>query len=182
MKLTHNKLKQLIKEVLEEASKKAPFGPFTGREPYVASQRSAKLSGDHTRKLRGMDDDQARAIDDAFGIDNPETTEMLPPSVMKHVIEYDEIIANQWGQTFTKSSDRPQLTKGTPVGDAYKIGEWTGPQHKGGVFVNHKGLFVLNDDGSKSFFTPQDENREIMPITKEFNEQIFHTMFEGKRR
>ena len=94
MKLTNNKLKQLINEVLKEASEKAPFGPFTGSKPYVRSQRSAKLPADMSSKLATLDKDSpemSQVLDQSLGIDNPEADIKTPIGILRGQDEFRKI-------------------------------------------------------------------------------------------
>ena len=186
MKLTQNKLKQLINEVLEEASDKAPFGPFTGSKPYVKSQRAAKLSTDQTSKLSSLDRDfpeMSRVMDQSLGIDNPESDIKTPIEILKGQQEFREIIANQSQPFFSESGADPYTKVNTKaIGDAYKIGSWRSMTLSGSVFANKTGVYVLENDGSRSFYTPTGQGQKIVPITKSFNEQIFIGLFEGRKR
>ena len=184
MKLTQNKLKQLINEVLEEASDKAPFGPFTGSKPYVRSQRSAKLTPDQASKLGTLDKDfpeMSRVMDQSLGIDNPGADIKTPIEVLKGQQEFRDIIANQSMGYFSESGAEPTTKIRTAVGEAYKIGSWSTGKYSGSIFANKDGVYVLENNGNKSFFTPTVRGK-IVPITKKFNEQTFMGMFEEKKR
>lgn len=186
MKLTNNKLKQLINEVLKEASEKAPFGPFTGSKPYVRSQRSSKLPADMSSKLATLDKDSpemSRVMDQSLGIDNPGADIKTPIEILRGQQEFREIIANQSIGAFSESGAEPATKVSTrAIGDAYKIGSWNIARDSGSVFANETGIYVLGNDGNQSYYTPTGQGRKIVPITKSFNEQIFMGMFEGRRR
>ena len=184
MKLTNSKLKQLIKEVLEEASKDAPFGPFTSSKAYVRSQRAGKLSGDQASKLNTLDKDSpemSRVMDQALGIDNPGADMETPIEVLRRQQEFRDIIAGQSMGYFSESGAEPTRKVRTAAGNAYKIGSWSFDKYSGSIFANKDGVYVLENNGNKSFFTPT-VRREIVPITKKFNEQTFMGMFEGRKR
>ena len=184
MKLTNSKLKQLIKEVLEEASKDAPFGPFTSSKAYVRSQRAGKLSGDQASKLNTLDKDSpemSRVMDQALGIDNPGADMETPIEVLRRQQEFRDIIAGQSMGYFSESGAEPSRKVRTAAGNAYKIGSWSFDKYSGSIFANKDGVYVLENNGNKSFFTPT-VRREIVPITKKFNEQTFMGMFEGRKR
>ena len=184
MKLTNSKLKQLIKEVLEEASKDAPFGPFTSSKAYVRSQRAGKLSGDQASKLNTLDKDSpemSRVMDQTLGIDNPGADMETPIEVLRRQQEFRDIIAGQSMGYFSESGAEPSRKVRTAAGNAYKIGSWSFDKYSGSIFANKDGVYVLENNGNKSFFTPT-VRREIVPITKKFNEQTFMGMFEGRKR
>ena len=184
MKLTNSKLKQLIKEVLEEASKDAPFGPFTSSKAYVRSQRAGKLSGDQASKLNTLDKDSpemSRVMDQTLGIDNPGADMETPIEVLRRQQEFRDIIAGQSMGYFSESGAEPTRKVRTAAGNAYKIGSWSFDKYSGSIFANKDGVYVLENNGNKSFFTPT-VRREIVPITKKFNEQTFMGMFEGRKR
>ena len=184
MKLTNSKLKQLIKEVLEEASKDAPFGPFTSSKAYVRSQRAGKLSGDQASKLNTLDKDSpemSRVMDQTLGIDNPGADMETPIEVLRRQQEFRDIIAGQSMGCFSESGAEPTRKVRTAAGNAYKIGSWSFDKYSGSIFANKDGVYVLENNGNKSFFTPT-VRREIVPITKKFNEQTFMGMFEGRKR
>ena len=184
MKLTTNNLKQLIKEVLEEASKDAPFGPFTSSKAYVRSQRAGKLSGDQASKLNTLDKDSpemSRVMDQTLGIDNPGADMEPPIEVLRRQQEFRDIIAGQSMGYFSESGAEPSRKVRTAAGNAYKIGSWSFDKYSGSIFANKDGVYVLENNGNKSFFTPT-VRREIVPITKKFNEQTFMGMFEGRKR
>ena len=184
MKLTNSKLKQLIKEVLEEASKDAPFGPFTSSKAYVRSQRAGKLSGDQASKLNTLDKDSpemSRVMDQTLGIDNPGADMETPIEVLRRQQEFRDIIAGQSMGYFSESGAEPTRKVRTAAGNAYKIGSWSFDKYSGYIFANKDGVYVLENNGNKSFFTPT-VRREIVPITKKFNEQTFMGMFEGRKR
>ena len=185
MKLTNNKLKQLINEVLEEASEKAPFGPFTGLKPYVRSQRAAKLPADMSSKLATLDKDSpemSQVLDQSLGIDNPEADIKTPIGILRGQDEFRKIIANQTMGAFSESGADIETKVYTAVGDAYNIGSWSFHNYQGSVFANETGIYVLDSKGNESYFTPKFKDGKIYPINKDFNEQIFMTMFEGRRR
>ena len=197
MKLSQNKLKQLINEVLKEASDKAPFGPFTGSKPYVKSQRAAKLSTDQTSKLSSLDQDfpeMSRVMDQSMGIDNPDADIGPDAYVHKHIAsqqeEYRDIIANQQAGSFSDKGAEPSKKVKTQIGDAYRIGTWTAPYTSlsGGVFANKTGIYVLDKDGYESYYSPKGppdpgkKGYKIIPITRKFNEQIFMGLQEGRKR
>ena len=186
MKLTHNKLKQLINEVLEEASEKAPFGPFSGSKPYVASQRAAKLPGEFTKKMALLDKDsgeQSKSLDQSLGIDNPDSDIKTPVSVLQRQEEFREIIANQHGNIFSENEADASIKVNTEaIGDAYRIGTWSHGNYSGGIFANKTGIYILSDDGAQTPFTPKNHDRSAMPITKSFNEIVFMGMFERRKR
>ena len=184
MKLTNSKLKQLIKEVLEEASKDAPFGPFTSSKAYVRSQRAGKLSGDQASKLNTLDKDSpemSRVMDQTLGIDNPGADIETPIEVLRRQQEFRDIIDGQSMGYFSESGAEPTRKVRTAAGNAYKIGSWSFDKYSGSIFANKDGVYVLENNGNKSFFTPT-VRREIVPITKKFNEQTFMGMFEGRKR
>ena len=184
MKLTNSKLKQLIKEVLEEASKDAPFGPFTSSKAYVRSQRAGKLSGDQASKLNTLDKDSpemSRVMDQALGIDNPGADMQTPIEVLRRQQEFRDIIDGQSMGYFSESGAEPSRKVRTAAGNAYKIGSWSFDKYSGSIFANKDGVYVLENNGNKSFFTPTVRG-EIVPITKKFNEQTFMGMFEGRKR
>lgn len=185
MKLTNSKLKQLINEVLEEASKDAPFGPFTSSKAYVRSQRAGKLSGGQASKLNTLDKDSpemSRVMDQTFGIDNPDVDIETPIEVLRRQQEFRDIIAGQSMGYFSESGAEPATKVSTrAIGPAYKIGSWSTGKYSGSIFANKNGVYVLENNGNKSFFTPT-VNRQIIPITKKFNEQTFMTMFEGRKK
>ena len=184
MKLTTNNLKQLIKEVLEEASKDAPFGPFTSSKAYVRSQRAGKLSGDQASKLNTLDKDSpemSRVMDQTLGIDNPGADMEPPIEVLRRQQEFRDIVADQSMGYFSESGAEPTRKVRTAAGNAYKIGSWSFDKYSGSIFANKDGVYVLENNGNKSFFTPT-VRREIVPITKKFNEQTFMGMFEGRKR
>ena len=193
MKLTNNKLKQLINEVLEEASEKAPFGPFTDSKSYVKSQRAAKLAPGQPSKLADLDKsnpEMSRVMDQSLGIDNPESDIKIPIEILKRQQEFRDIIANQSMGAFSEKGADPATKVSTrAIGDAYKIGTWTRDRYvDGGVFANKTGIYVLDNDGRESYFTPKgppdpgEKGYKLIPITKKFNEQIFMNMFEGRKR
>lgn len=181
MKLTDNKLKQLIKEVLEEASEEAPFGPFTGSRPYVKSQRASKLSADKTRKLAKLDQDNpemSRTLDQAFGIDSADPDIKTPVNVIKQQLVYSDIVKNQSNNYFSESGAEPTVKVKTAVGDAYKIGTWNFGKMSGSVFANKTGIYVLDDGGLESYYTPKGPHpsgrgNRLVPIRKDFSDAIF---------
>ena len=185
MKLTTNNLKQLIKEVLEEASKDAPFGPFTSSKAYVRSQRAGKLSADQASKLNTLDKDSpemSRVMDQTFGIDNPDVDIETPIEVLRRQQEFRDIVADQSMGYFSESGAEPATKVSTrAIGEAYKIGSWSNGKYNGSIFANADGIYVLENDGNQSFFTPTVRGK-IVPITKKFNEQTFMGMFEGRKR
>ncbi len=140
MKLTHNKLKQLIKEAMQ------------------------KLQASST--------------------------------VQMHHDEYREIVANQHSDFFSEEGADYIRTYKTIVGRAHRVGSWKAFKLSGSIFVNEKGIFVLTDDGGKSYATPRTvKQREytksgdyippkeiILPITKKFNEATFMGLEEGRKR
>ena len=180
MKLTHNKLKQLINEVLKEASEKAPYGPFSGRKPYVASQRASKLPGDFTKKLATLDKDspeQSRSLDQSLGLDHPELDVKTPVEIIEKQQEYREIIANQYSGIFSEDGAKPATKVNTKaIGNAYRIGTWSVDQYSGGMFANKTGIYILSDDGVETPFTPKKYGSggyRVLPITKDMNETYF---------
>ena len=184
MKLTNSKLKQLIKEVLEEASKDAPFGPFTSSKAYVRSQRAGKLSGDQASKLNTLDKDSpemSRVMDQTLGIDNPGADMETPIEVLRRQQEFRDIVADQSMGYFSESGAEPTRKVRTAAGNAYKIGSWSTGKYNGSIFANADGVYVLENDGNRSFFTPTVRGK-IVPITKKFNEQTFMGMFEGRKK
>ena len=186
MKLTNNKLKQLINEVLKEASEKAPFGPFTSQRAHVRSQRAANLTPDQAKKLNALDKDfphMSRVMDQTLGIDNPDLDIPKGVATYKHIAdqhqEYRDIIANQRAGYFSEKGSDPFTKVNTPIGDAYRIGTWKVDKYSGGVFANKTGVYVLDDDGGESYFSPKGppdpgkKGYKLIPITRTFNEDTF---------
>jgi len=176
MKLSNSKLRHLINEVIEEASKDAPFGPFTSRKSYVASQRAAKLPGKVTKKLADLDRDmpfQSREMDRAFGIDNPEQTVHSP--AVEAFNKLKKISPTMMGGAVTfKPLKYPQTQAvvNKALGKVYKIGDWTydqafGISHipgapkpvSGGIFSQGGDIFILGPNAETVYQSNAIANR-----------------------
>lgn len=160
MKLSNSKLRHLINEVIEEASKDAPYGPFTSQKGYVASQRATKLPGKMTKKLADLDRDvpfQSREMDKAFGIDNPEPG-LKAPSSVEALRKLKKISPTMGGNVTFRPLKHPQAPPvvNKDLGEVYKIGDWTydpsfgisgvpgAPKPvSGGIFSQGEDIFIL---------------------------------------
>ena len=121
---------------------------------------------------------------------------MASPTIQMHHDEYREIVANQYADYFSEDGADFIRTYNTIVGRAHKVGSWKSFKLSGSIFVNEKVIFVLRDDGGKSYATPRTVKQGqytksgdyippkeiILPITKKFNEATFMGLEEGRKR
>ena len=142
MKLTHNKLKQLIKEALEDS-----YGSAMSSSPPVEDSKFRNIA--------------------------------------KQQQEYRQIVRNQRIGYFSEEGANPSQEINTrAIGPAFKIGSWKFGKLSGSIFATDTGIYILNNDGTRSYASPMHPTNPnlIGTLTKEQGETVFMGLEEGRRR
>ena len=142
MKLTHNKLKQLIEQTLKES-----YGSAMSSSPSVPDSKFKQIA--------------------------------------RRQQEYRQIVRNGRMGYFSEEGAEPNKEVNTrAIGPAYKIGSWEFGKLSGSIFAASDGIYILNNDGTRSYASPMHptDQRRIGTLTKDIGETVFMGLEEGRKR
>ena len=128
------------------------------------------------------------ALEDSFGPamgSSPSVPDSKFKQIAKHQQEYRQIVRNGRMGYFSEEGAEPNKEVNTrAIGPAYKIGSWKFGKLSGSIFAASDGIYILNNDGTRSYASPMHRTNpnKIGTLTKDMGETVFMGLEEGRRR